>query len=43
MRWIGRSTAALCLGALAALPLAAGATETERLGAVEAIKIATEA
>jgi hypothetical protein len=42
MTSIKRSAVALCLGALAALPLAAGATQPGRLGAVEAIKIATE-
>ncbi|WP_295583083.1 hypothetical protein [uncultured Lamprocystis sp.] len=40
---IKRLAAALCCGVLAALSLAAGAAETGRLGAVEAIKIATDA
>jgi hypothetical protein len=43
MTSIKRSAAALCLGALAALPPTAGAQQPGRLGAVEAIKIATEA
>ncbi|MBP6733907.1 MAG: DUF1254 domain-containing protein [Chromatiaceae bacterium] len=43
MTSIKRSAAALCLGALVALPLAAGAAATGGPGAVEAIKIATDA
>ena len=43
MKSIRRSAAALCFGALAALSLAAGATETGRPGAVEALKIAVDA
>ncbi|WP_295448755.1 hypothetical protein [uncultured Thiodictyon sp.] len=43
MKSVKRVVAALCCGALAALSLAAGAAQTERLGAVEAIKIATDA
>jgi hypothetical protein len=43
MRSIKRLAVALCLGALAALSLEAGATQPGCLGAVEAIKIATQA
>ena len=38
-----RAAAALCLAAMSAFPLAAGADETSSLSAVEAVRIATEA
>lgn len=43
MQSIKRAAAALCLGAMTAFPLAAGAAEAPSVGAVEAIRIATEA
>ncbi len=43
MRSIKRAATALCLGAMAAFPAAAGAEEAPSPGVVEAIRIATEA
>jgi hypothetical protein len=43
MRSIKRAAAALCLGAMTAFPLAAGAAEAPSLGAVEAVRIAVDA
>ncbi len=43
MRSITRAAAALCLGAMTAFPLAAGAEEAPSLGAVEAVRIAMDA
>ncbi len=43
MNSIARTATALCLAALATAPLVAGADEAPSLGAVEALRIATEA
>src|SRR5208337_2638438 len=43
MKSIRLAITALCLGAIAAFPLAAGADEAPSLGVVEAVSIATEA
>jgi hypothetical protein len=43
MRTIERATAALCVAAMAAFPLSAGAEEAPSLGAIEAVSIAVDA
>src|SRR4030095_13492722 len=43
MTWITCAAASLCLAAIAALPLSAGAQATPSRGALDAIKIATDA